>query len=480
MTKSKINLLFFFSVFPIWIFKLDFSNNDLILIISFFLVIFLANYFFLNFLKRDIDNNYFQLYLALLFVFGLDVNLGLLHGFIFAIRDFFSFERFLNIYFFSFISLVIILLISFFLIKKLKINGVKILFSFILVIFIFNIFDNTKNTQNIINFKKTEIINKNFKKTKLIIITDEMSGINSKESQTEEGVEFDKLAKEFSKKFNFSLYTNLYAVHHSSISSISSIFNRNYKKTASDKFHIKSKNYFNEFDFIKNETFDQFESISVFQSIHINFCENQKVLKCDQYNQFENNDFIEGFRDTFLGRFISAFKLYGSISAFFIARTLQEFDLIDLSISPVGDKAAFKNLLNKTMKDITSQKFDLIFLHAMTPHRPYGFDEDCKYSGKRSVGNYNLINQSESTYMHNIDRICTVKLLENFIKELKKQNQLERLEIIIFSDHGARIEMNNPESGLKSILMHRKMGANYNEIDDKGTVPEVFKSLMFD
>ena len=40
--------------------------------------------------------------------------------------------------------------------------------------------------------------------------------------------------------------------------------------------------------------------------------------------------------------------------------------------------------------------------------------------------------------------------------------------------------MNNPESGLKSILMHRKMGANYNEIDDKGTVPEVFKSLMFD
>ena len=57
---------------------------------------------------------------------------------------------------------------------------------------------------------------------------------------------------------------------------------------------------------------------------------------------------------------------------------------------------------------------------------------------------------------------------------------MERLEIIIFSDHGARIEMNNPESGLKSILMHRKMGANYNEIDDKGTVPEVFKSLMFD
>ena len=480
MSKSKINLLFFFSAFPIWILKANFQTTDLLFIIFLFFVVFLINQIILFFLKKDINNFFFQVYLSLLISFALDVNLGLQHGLVFAFRDNFEFVQFLNIYYISLITLVFAILIIFLIIKNLKINGLKILSSFIFVIFVFNILDNTKNSKNIVNFDKTNLLNKNFDYKKLIIITDEMSGVGSLESKTELGKQFDVAVKQFSKEYNFNLYTNIFSTHYSSISSLSSILSKNYKISLSSNFHKKSKNYFNEFDFTRNDTFNKFKSISVLQSMHINFCKNKRVLKCHQYNQFIDNDFTAGFRNTFLGRFISAYKLYGSINAFILTRILQEIDLVDLTMSPFGDKAFFEGQLQKVKKDIASKKFDLIFLHAMTPHRPYGFDKACRYDGKKSIGNYSLISTKESVYRHNTDRICTINFLKKLIEELDEENLLEKLEIIIFSDHGSRIIMNNPESALRSILMFRDDRTSYEEINKKKNTPEVFKKIIFD
>ena len=42
----------------------------------------------------------------------------------------------------------------------------------------------------------------------MIFILDEMSGLNSFESKTSEGIEFDKIVKDFSKKYEFNIYSN--------------------------------------------------------------------------------------------------------------------------------------------------------------------------------------------------------------------------------------------------------------------------------
>ena len=65
----------------------------------------------------------------------------------------------------------------------------KIIFSFVLVIFIFNIFDSPKNYSNFpkVNLiENKQVIKKNFNK-KLVMIFDEMSGLNHVDSNVYNG-----------------------------------------------------------------------------------------------------------------------------------------------------------------------------------------------------------------------------------------------------------------------------------------------------
>ena len=50
-----------------------------------------------------------------------------------------------------------------------------------------------------------------------------------------------------------------------------------------------------------------------------------------------------------------------------------------------------------------------------------------------------------------LSRICTLKFLDDFLSEIKKKKYLDNLEIIILSDHGSRIKMNDSESALKNV-----------------------------
>ena len=88
---------------------------------------------------------------------------------------------------------------------------------------VFNIFDNSK-----IIFKKIPNIIKNTeyktKSTDLVLILDEMSGLNSIESNTLSGKEFVVLAENFFKN-NFEYYPNAYSISDNSISAITSMVN---------------------------------------------------------------------------------------------------------------------------------------------------------------------------------------------------------------------------------------------------------------
>ena len=60
--------------------------------------------------------------------------------------------------------------------------------SFILVIFLFNLYETIVNKKKIINFDNSNLITKNYSKKKtLFIILDEMSGMNSISNKFENG-----------------------------------------------------------------------------------------------------------------------------------------------------------------------------------------------------------------------------------------------------------------------------------------------------
>ena len=145
-----------------------------------------------------------------------------------------------------------------------KIN--KIFLATLSVIFIFNLLDNAKNYQNIPAYEqKTK---EKFERSKLVLILDEMSGMNSLSSQTTDGKEFNKIISNFFEKNNFVYYSNVFSNSENSVNSISSLINFEGKNISKrNMLTSKSKNYFNEYNMDKNELFSRFSSISVIQNI---------------------------------------------------------------------------------------------------------------------------------------------------------------------------------------------------------------------
>ena len=478
----KYNILFLISIFPIWILKFNIYKIDILYILVLIFLLVLINTFIVNLFKKNLENILFQLYLSFIIAVGIDNNLGF-HNDIILINKSFWVSAFGNIYLGALAFFVAILLINFLLIKYIKSKGLIIISFFLISVSIFNLFDNSKSYKNIKSFDKSSV-STSFNKSKVLIILDEMSGLNSFESKGRDGKKFYQVAMDFAKNHNFILYSNIYSLYPQSINSISSLLNGDISSNFKSNKYIKgSKNFYSENDLVLNKTFENFNSISVYQSMHINYCNlvTGKINKCEQYNPFNQKNFVDGFKNSFLSRSVSAWNYNGSTLAAITWRFWMQFRFIDSTIPPYGEKATFENLLKKIKVDIKSKKFDLIFAHTLVPHKPYGYSKNCKYDGKLSLGNYSgKMSAEKHSYRHNLDRICTVKFLDNFLSDLKNINYLDKLEIIILSDHGSKNQMDDPESSLRNILFYKKPDLSYKEIDKKSILQKVFKDIMFE
>jgi N-acetyl-gamma-glutamylphosphate reductase len=65
----------------------------------------------------------------------------------------------------------------------------------------------------------------------IVLIFDEMSGINSFETKYPYGDEFQKTFDDFNKKYNFTAFVNSYSLSDNTASSISNLLNSKNKKT---------------------------------------------------------------------------------------------------------------------------------------------------------------------------------------------------------------------------------------------------------
>ena len=145
-------------------------------------------------------------------------------------------------------------------------------------------------------------------------------------------------------------------------------------------------------------------------------------------------------------------------------------------MEPEGEKLFIKNILDYSKKDLISNKFDLVFMHLLVPHKPYGFNSKCNYDVKLSNLN-KYFNVEENIYQHNIERDCVIKLMDNYFKLFPS---LSNYRIIILSDHGSRITKEDISS-LSTIFAFKDYKNKFsNMIDDKKSIQALFKEINYE
>ena len=336
------NFLFIFSLFPIFILKSNFSLEEYFLALSIFFLLFLVNFFLINYFKNKKLYILNIIYLSFIITYGIDNLVGLHNALIAENLDFLK-RIFFIIYIHSVILFFIIFILIFFSFKKFDNKKLKIIYIvFILSLFSFNLIDDTKS------YKKINMYDKNsdqiFNNKTVILILDEMSGLNSLSSSTKSGKIFNNYAENFFKEHNFTYYTNSFSISQNSGSSISSLLNfGDYtEKHLRDKVLKKSANYFYEYDLVENKLFKNFKSISIFQNIHINYCKNKNINKCYTYNPFEL-DKLKVEVD-FFSKYISLWHLNGSIVSKILWKLTKMFGLITSIVEPDGQKVFIKEI----------------------------------------------------------------------------------------------------------------------------------------
>ena len=471
--KKFYKIYLFVCIFPAWLLseKILFSSNYIFFIPYALLYLSLVSYI-------DFEKNYkFTLiFISFLTFFAIDQNLSLSNN---LIKPNFEFLNNLlpNIYYAEIILILTLLLIIYIIFYKLGIKSINIFFSFIFAIFIFKVVVIIFNPIEIVSFnldKKKEEYKISAQKT-LFIIFDEMSGVNSTEKNFKFGHDFVKKIHQFADKNNFQLYLNSFSTSENTANAVPLILNFNTNKVTKsfrDNHIKKSNNTYNEYDLIHNRLFDKFSSVSVLQNIHLNFCNNQNVTKCYQinpYNYYEN--YLNGFKNNTVSRFLSLWKLDGSLSSKILWKFARIIRMTDSTLEPEAHKIFLPTIMNEIKKDVLDDKFDLVFAHILSPHIPYGFTRQCNYDGGKSSFNTRMTIQ-EKYIQHNIERVCMIRIISGLIDELKKKKGYDDLQIFFMSDHGSRI---TGKENFSSILLTKRKKQKFKTINDIVSVQEIIK-----
>ena len=466
--------------FPNWVFRVNLGINDILILFFFFFIIpiFIHNKIFKFYLKNSSEIIYY--WLSLITFYTLDQNFSLWGVAKHGILNINLNSPYLN----SILSATISIIFIYFLFYFSKKNALKIIFSFILVVFIFNIFDSPKNYSNFPKvdlIENKQVIKKKFNK-RLVMIFDEMSGLNHVDSNVYNGEISNQSIKNYFAKNNFDIYINAFALFRDTDQSLGSALNFiktneeyiNIDKNKEVHFINKSNNYFVTNELKQNKFFDinDHKNIIVNQSMYINYCNHPKVIVCNQFNPFDENlSFIRGFKNTKLSRYVSAYRNNGAIISYFFWRLALQIRLIDSFLDPDGEKAAIKYIFNQVFDNIKNYKeTSLFFSHIVVPHIPFGFNDKCEYDGDKTT-NFNRITLKQKRIQHNVEKLCLINYLDELFFKLKKINEFKNLEIIIFSDHDSRfvlsdsiennvIYFHKDENSKTSIIKNNKISIN--------------------
>lgn len=481
--KNLDKVIIFLCIFPAWIFLSDIIFYDKIIYATFFLFLITIFCYFLN--KKKLKSFKIILF-SFILTLGVDQNLLLEKKIIKDNLDFFV-HAFKNVYYADLFLLLFIFVVFFLFLNFFKKKSMILIFPFITVISLFNYYEVIFYKIKIHNFDISKnLIDKKIKKERerkvLFIILDEMSGMNSSETNFNNGTKFKDKINEFAKYNKLTLYPNAYSLSDNTASSVPAILN--FKDNEKDLINNREDNvmksdteFYNEYILKKNLLFDKFNSISTFQNVHLNFCEHINVKKCYQFNPYKNHSyFINGYKAGFLTKFLSIWKLQGSITSKLFWRFGRQIQITDSFLEPEIHKATFQFLLNEIKSDLISDKFDFVFAHLLVPHVPFGFNEKCFYDGKLSLMN-TFWSEEKKITQHNQERFCVVIYLNDFFSEIKKEVEYENLEIFILSDHGSRIT-SSYDSKYSSIFIYKSKESKFLINQQARSVQSLVKELL--
>ena len=475
-TKRFFNLYVLICLGPAWILSPNILLYDKLLYslpyISFLFI-------FIVYFGNNHELKFKLIFLSIITVFAIDQNLSLNQNLIKPNWSVLN-ESLPNIYFADLLLIFFLFIFVLILFFSLKIKLIRIFFSFLLVIFIFKVYQATIKPIKILNFDKTnEIKTKNHSNKKvLIIVFDEMSGMDTIGKNFKYGDIFLKAINNFAINYDLNLYTKSFSISENTGNSVPFMLNFETKqptKEIREKFIKKSISTYNEYDLIQNRLFEKFKNISVIQNIHLNFCNHKNVKKCYQINPYINNkNYLKGFKNNLFTRFFSHWYLDGSSIAKLFFKASRLLNLTDSVIEPESHKIFLPLIFSKLENDIKKNKFNLIFAHILAPHRPYGFNQDCKYDGQKTSFNTYMKN-NEKYIQHNIERVCMIKFIDNFFNNIKKTPGYKNLDIFIMSDHGSRI---SPKENLSSIFLTKINDNNFKTIDEKILIHNELKKIF--
>lgn len=290
----------------------------------------------------------------------------------------------------------------------------------------------------------------------VVIILDEMNGIEGIDLDQPNGPETYRSSRALFKDFGFKTYGSAYSIYPHTFQSISAILNLVVDVGDTGGFGGENPTYGYNYLLASNKYFDQSgaRQIEVFQTYHLNFCQHRRVYRCNTFTSFERPDGkIENFNSGLLSQVVANYKFNtNSVAGHYLHSFLLAFGTIDGLGFPYHDKAAFENNLIKLQKRIIASPSDrLLFAHYMVPHRPFGFTKECTYQwpDKKLIGRTVAKHRTQ----HHLEIMCVNKFLRSLLDGLRSAGVLDQLTIVILSDHGSRIGGINPLRPLHGRLV---------------------------
>lgn len=444
--------------FPLWLFRSNLEPGEILL---FFVLLFVLPVFLcfkilnakltwsVSLFKARINTR--TLFVAFLMALSLDHNLGL-----WGLAQIFGFYS-VNTYVFGIFALASVFLLITVLLALNFQTTLKVFASGVLAIIATNMLLGEKDIRKLegsnfvfVKAPKDEASkpNTNLDGPTVVIILDEMIGIEGIDLDQLNGPETYRSSRALFKDFGFKTYGSAYSIYYGTRWAIPAILNFVANVDDTGEFSDLSPIYGYKYMLGANKFFDQFPArqIEVFQTYYLNFCQHRRVNRCNTFASFERPaEKIENFNPGLLSQVAANYKyITNSVSGHHLHGFLLKIRAIDGLGFPHHDKAAFENNLIKLQKRIIASPSDrLIFAHYMVPHGPFGFTKECGYR----LPDMNLLGMSiaKQRTQHNLEIMCVNKFLRGLLDGLQSAGVLDQLTIVILSDHGSRlVRLNGP------------------------------------
>lgn len=293
----------------------------------------------------------------------------------------------------------------------------------------------------------------------LHIIFDELLSPSAIDLDIDGGRELHKNMLELSEQFDFRLYGRVYGRHYFSAVSMPNMMNGEYKiQTSGQELNLSQNTRLSEnayFDDMHNRGY----KIAVYQTSHINFCENKHVAICNTFDSFDpmwqvDWESHDRSREKKLGYLwlVLLRGFDGSYTSRYIKKLSINTGELPESFDVPGFPLWFDNFMGSVTK---AQRGTLIFAHFMAPHAPYLLTKECEvrlagdpagyYLGKKLNFNNEAMDTARSGFYKEYfsQSNCVFNKLTQLLEVIGKLDKFNDATIIIHGDHGSRISVGN-------------------------------------